>query len=423
MGGDGIAIALVILLLLLYVLPALFRRRTVLNEAPIDEKYAQELRIIQARTHKITRTHTERGTIFTTERNMEPITRAKAARRPKTLDVRAVARKRAQAKARIAKRYSYHVRGMVAGTALVGLSVLFWILVAAVSLSSVVAGISTAVGAVYLGALTMMINVWQKYDAADRARIERYDAILAGAGSGEFVARQDRAELADAEVARGEAGSVRDADDSSRDAKRGDVARGEAMLSGAAGKQAKGMSVDHVVRVANKQAMRRGNAASKNNDADGVASEAGVVADSGAGVSAGASAGIVAGAGLNVAKVVAGKSGVGKSAAARERAGSAVENAQNVAVSGEARKQISGASTPGYTLKPRIQKRKVKPFVAPESAVAAVPYRPATLGERLGDGAVEAAHEAPQMTGNEELRQDLLGSGAALDNLLDRRRA
>ncbi|MBM7824662.1 hypothetical protein JOD55_000489 [Arcanobacterium pluranimalium] len=395
MGGDGIAIALVILLLLLYVLPALFRRRTVLNEAPIDEKYAQELRIIEARTHKTTRTHTERGTIFTTERNMEPITRAKAARRPKTLDVRAVARKRAQAKARIAKRYSYHVRGMVAGTALVGLSVLFWILVAAVSLSSVVAGISTAVGAVYLGALTMMINVWQKYDAADRAKVAHYDAILAGAGSGEFVARQDRAELADAEVARGDAG------------KHGDVARGEAMLSGAAGKQAKGMSVDHVVRVANKQAMRRGNAASKNNDADGVASEAGVVADSGS----------------NVAKAGAGKSGVGKSAAARERAGSVVENTQNVEVGGEVRKQVSGASTPGYTLKPRIQKRKVKPFVAPESAVAAVPYRPATLGERLGDGAVEAAHEAPQMTGNEELRQDLLGSGATLDKLLDRRRA
>lgn len=314
---------------------------------------------------------------------MEPITRAKAARRPKTLDVRVVARKRAQAKARIAKRYSYHVRGMVAGTALVGLSVLFWILVAAVSLSSVVAGISTAVGAVYLGALTMMINVWQKYDAADRARIERYDAILAGA-------------------------------------------RGTVVSSEAADEQAKGMSVEQVVQVTHTSRARRGKPASGSESIGVTESATGVAVD------------VDAGAAMGATRDLAGAE-VAKSAVMRERTGSAskaeadvvvkrASNSSSKSVAKSASNSVSNsashsASTPDYTLKPRIQKRKVKPFVAEQSAVAAVPYRPTKLGERIGDGAVEAAHEAPQMTGNEELRQDLLGSGATLDNLLDRRRA
>ncbi|MDP9806169.1 hypothetical protein J2S70_000751 [Trueperella bonasi] len=78
---------------------------------------------------------------------------------------------------------------------------------------------------------------------------------------------------------------------------------------------------------------------------------------------------------------------------------------------------------PSYTLKPTIQRRTVKPYVAPETAEADVPYRPTRVGERIGDEPIEAANPAPGVTGTEELRSDVLGGGSTLDALLDRRRA
>ncbi|WP_124054318.1 DUF6667 domain-containing protein [Arcanobacterium ihumii] len=364
-GGDGIAIALVVLLLLLYVLPALFKRRRVLNEAVIDEKYAQELRIIQGRTHKIQpKTNVEHGTIFTTERKMKQVAGAKAARRPKTLDVRAVARKRSQAKARIAKRYVYHVRGMAIGTVAVVLTVLFWILAGTTTFPTLAAAISTGAGAVYLASLTYLIRVWQKSDEIDRARVAKYDALLQKSG-GKF-----RDVAAAGLVAH--QGS-KDSDDAAS------VIDVEAEATHEAEVLPVGMTFDQISRASRRpQARKSGEVTGSENRVQ----------------------------------------------ASVERSGE-VREAEVGSRSRVVMPQTSGVRVPApsYTIKPRIHKRAVKPFEAAEEASAAVPYRPAKMGERFSDVAVEAPNAAPEMTGNEELRKDLLGGGAMLDSLLDRRRA
>lgn len=78
----------------------------------------------------------------------------------------------------------------------------------------------------------------------------------------------------------------------------------------------------------------------------------------------------------------------------------------------------AGISTvPSYTLKrPEFIQRDIKPYEPPAMPEADVPYRPKALGERLGD--VTTADD-----GSDKQSGQLLGGGAVLDGILERRRA
>lgn len=114
---------------------------------------------------------------------------------------------------------------------------------------------------------------------------------------------------------------------------------------------------------------------------------------------------------------------------ARENAVVGAEARRIDAVRYDAVPQTVASTPPSYTLKPdesrrqEIRRRTVAPYVAPAEPEADVPYRPTRPGERFGDEPLESANPAPEMTGTEELRSDVLGGGSTLDALLDRRRA
>lgn len=332
MGFGGFGIAIAVLFLLVYFAPYLMRTRQMMVDAPIDERYVEELRVINCRTRIPSEA---RGRIFLTERTM--------ATQMQPDKLRAAARDRSRARARMATRRVNQVRGFVIGGALAGLALLLWVLVAATTLPIGVAIASTIVGALYAVGFGYLVNVMTQADEEDRERIEKANVIL-GANN-----RPDAKFTPVSKAAR--------------------------------------------TKVAAKPA------AHKPADKPVAAESADVVKDLGS------------------------KAPVEKSttteAPAVETAAAQSDTKRALAP----REVRVAAPAPSYTIKPAIAKRTVKPYVAPQQPVAESPFRPTKLGERIGDEKLEAANEAPQMTGNEELRSDVLGGGSTLDALLERRRA
>ncbi|MEW6935673.1 hypothetical protein [Trueperella pyogenes] len=339
MGIDGAVIAVGALFLLVYIVPQITRRRAVFADAPIGERYSEDLRLITGRTlHDEGGDH---GKIFTTERTMSIPTRRSATRGPDAAKMRAIARDRSRARARIARRHAYQQRVFIGGGAIALVALALWVAVGATSLAAGWAIAATAMGGVYLIGAGYLVTQWSALNATDEERIAKSTKALGRAATKRaHVAKAERAARAETSVDRAQVEAV---------------AAGEAVTADEAVKSMQSeppqtktvQAVDAAPRVAHKPVQRK--------------------------------------------------------------ASSAGEGA------------TASANVPSYTLKP--VRRKVKPYVAPEAPTAEVPFRPTRLGERLGAAALESAHPAPEMTGAEELRSDVLGGGSTLDALLDRRRA
>lgn len=332
MGFGGFGIAIAVLFLLVYFAPYLMRTRQMLIDAPIDERYVEDLRMITCRTQIPSEA---RGRIFLTERTMATA---------QTDKLRAAARDRSRARARMATRRVNQARGFVIGGAIGVLSVILWIAVAVTTLPVAVAIASTVVGGIYAFGFGYLVNVMNQADEEDRERIEKANLVLGAA------------------------------------------------------KRPKSVSFEPVKSVAKKSALKKSDVETATPAKTSVVEAPVAKVEKAEGQQPDVSA----------------ETDVVKDLAPTAPTHSAVPAPREVRVATPA---------PSYTIKPSITKRTVKPYVAPQQATVENPYRPTKVGERIGDEVLEAANEAPVMTGNEELRSDVLGGGSTLDALLERRRA
>lgn len=377
MGGEGLAIAVAVVLILLYLAPALWQRRSVLNEVHSEEKYSAQLRLLHTVPTAAVNERHEYGTIFIRERKAMA---EKPAPREKTRDLRAVARGRARARARIVRRSVYRSRAMLGGAALLGITLLAWVLLLVSVLSWAVPVICTVLSLGYGVALRHFQQVWGQETLKDQEIIARSDEILGAHGAPKARAQRSR--------------SIAPA--------RRRVPAGQKMA-----------------RIAEARAQLSASTLSEQEVAES-ASLAGETLPAGV---------------ERTTEVSAKAAAPSRQYASRSRS----EKAARTESGSAAKEQLAASSRsaaiakPSYTLKGKgralgqvgepIQKRTVKPYEPSPVAEAAVPYRPQRPGERIGNAEVAAAHAAPEMSGSEESRLDLLGSGNTLDDLLARRRA
>lgn len=305
MGFGGFGIAIAVLFLLVYCVPYAMRTRQMMIDAPLDERYEEDLRMIRIHT----RTPSDsRGRIFLTERTMAPT-------QPQKL--REAARDRSRARARMATRRANQIRGSIIGGTLALITVGAWVVVALTTTPAWLAIIATVLTGGYTIGFGYLLTVMAQADGEDRERIDAANEIL---------------------------------------------------------------------RSLRRPPARTSSATRKMRD---VASDAGG----------------------NVTAPVT----TAERKAAEERPATSAERAP-------IERRVTQHTAPSYTVK-RVTKRTVTPYAPPSYATADTPFRPTAVGQRIGDEKLEAAHEAPAMTGQEELRSDVLGGGSTLDALLERRRA
>ncbi len=359
MGGEGFAVAILVLLLLLYFLPALFQRREVFNETIIDERFSENLRMVipQVNTAQVFRQRheLERGKIFKMERKVNTM-QTEEANVKLEQDIRLIARTRAKARARITRR-ALRSQQLKVVAALCALSALgLWALMLKVAISWWIPAICTVVAAAGSFATFQLNYRWQLENQADKARIEKADRVLQNlrAEHTELVAQAEHETAKPLVVPNDFAPAL-------------EVESVSATANQVAGMQdARGL-------VSSVEDMTTGEKSEKRAQTPVTysASETTVV-----------------------------------NTATTSRPLSATYRTQ-----------------PSYTLTPQLQRRRVAPYVAPAAPSVNVPYRPKAVGERLGDAVLDSANQAPAMTGKEELRTNVMGSGFTLDVLLERRRA
>ena len=186
---QGIALGVATILLVAYVVPYLCRRRMVLAEARIEERYAEDLRILEVPGSKQNQATVHRegshGTVFfrqpeviMSQSDKAQINKAAAAQSARSNEVRALAKERARRRARISKRQVNRRRGILGAGLLVGLCIVLWVLVGITSLSAVVAGVTSGISVVYLGCFGYIINSMATATAQDEEAIEKINQRL-----------------------------------------------------------------------------------------------------------------------------------------------------------------------------------------------------------------------------------------------------
>lgn len=200
MGIDGAVIAVGALFLLVYIVPQITRRRAVFADAPIGERYSEDLRLITGRTlHDEGGDH---GKIFTTERTMSIPTRRSATRGPDAAKMRAIARDRSRARARIARRHAYQQRVFIGGIAIALVALALWVAVGATSLAVGWAIAATAIGGVYLIGAGYLVTQWYALNTTDEELIAKSTKALSRATAKRaHVAKAERAAKAETNVA------------------------------------------------------------------------------------------------------------------------------------------------------------------------------------------------------------------------------
>lgn len=193
---QGIALGVATILLVAYVVPYLYRRRMVLAEARIEERYAEDLRILEVpesgQKQAIAHRKGPHGTVFfrqpeviMSQSDKAQFNKAAAAQSARSNEVRALAKERARRRARISKRQVNRQRGMLGAGLLVGLCIVLWVLVGITSLSAIVAGVVTGVSVVYLACFGYIINTMATATAQDEEAIEKINQRLKSSkGSG-----------------------------------------------------------------------------------------------------------------------------------------------------------------------------------------------------------------------------------------------
>ena len=504
MGFEGYFVLGATVLLIAFVIPALSKRREILANAPLEDRYSEDLRMLKvsdAPGADRPNDDGQRGSVFFKRPEVD------MAGGRVTKDVRELARDRARVRARMSKRAANLQRGFFGGALVAALAVLLWAGAAIGFASPLFAGIATAATLAYGAGFVYVYRKAAEADAADREELADIVAEIGprraqGRKVAADAARRSAKKRADVEArasldkaARGARVEVRESDGARAAARRaaarkaaaqkaaatarieGELRRrferskGASRISDAAGAGGKagagasgksgGFGAYGDGQSADRAAGRVGSDASsapRVGARKGVASNAGLRAGSGTGFSSASSKGSSASngsshdsyAGGSASRSARGGATVrGNIGPAARGAGGVVGNAPAVGnTSADAGVGVGASSRraemPSYTLKPgSVDRKVVKPYAAPASATAPVPYRPQVIGERYdvatgvvmpsapgevplspaeareAQAKVERAVEASVVSHSSEV----LSGGSVLDALLERRRA
>lgn len=505
MGFEGYFVLGATVLLIAFVIPALSKRREILANAPLEDRYSEDLRMLKvsdAPGADRPNDDGQRGSVFFKRPEVD------MAGGRVTKDVRELARDRARIRARMSKRAANLQRGFFGGALVAALAVLLWVGAAVGFASPLFAGIATAATLAYGAGFVYIYRKAAEADAADREELADIVAEIGprraqGRKVAADAARRSAKKRADvearaslAQAARGARVEVRESDGARAAARRAAARKAAAQkaaatariegelrrrferskaasrisdAAGAGGKAGAGASgksggfgaYGDGQSAADRAAGRVGSDASsapRVGARKGVASNAGLRAGSGTGFSSASSKGSSASngsshdsyAGGSASRSARGGATVrGNIGPAARGAGGVVGNASAVGDAPVGAGVGAGASSrraemPSYTLKPGTVDRKVvKPYAAPASATAPVPYRPQVIGERYdvatgvvmpsapgevplspaeareAQAKVERAVEASVVSHSSEV----LSGGSVLDALLERRRA
>ena len=504
MGFEGYFVLGATVLLIAFVIPALSKRREILANAPLEDRYSEDLRMLKvsdAPGADRPNDDGQRGSVFFKRPEVD------MAGGRVTKDVRELARDRARVRARMSKRAANLQRGFFGGALVAALAVLLWAGAAIGFASPLFAGIATAATLAYGAGFVYVYRKAAEADAADREELADIVAEIGprraqGRKVAADAARRSAKKRADVEArasmdkaARGARVEVRESDGARAAARRAAARKAAAQkaaatariegelrrrferskaasrisdAAGAGGKAGAGASGKSGGfgaygdgQSADRAAGRVGSDASsapRVGARKGVASNAGLRAGSGTGFSSASSKGSSASngsshdsyAGGSASRSARGGATVrGNIGPAARGAGGVVGNAPAVGNASADAGVGTGASSrraemPSYTLKPgSVDRKVVKPYAAPASATAPVPYRPQVIGERYdvatgvvmpsapgevplspaeareAQAKVERAVEASVVSHSSEV----LSGGSVLDALLERRRA
>ena len=498
MGFEGYFVLGATVLLIAFVIPALSKRREILANAPLEDRYSEDLRMLKvsdAPGADRPNDDGQRGSVFFKRPEVD------MAGGRVTKDVRELARDRARVRARMSKRAANLQRGFFGGALVAALAVLLWAGAAIGFASPLFAGIATAATLAYGAGFVYVYRKAAEADAADREELADIVAEIGprraqGRKVAADAARRSAKKRADVEArasldkaARGARVEVRESDGARA------AARRAAARKAAAQKAAATARIEGELR----RRFERSKAASRISDAAGAGGKAGAGASGkssgfgtyGDGQSADRAAGRV-GSDASSAPRVGARNGVASNPGHRAGSGTGFSSASSKGSSasngsshdsyagGSASRSARGGATvrgnigpaargaggvvgntsadagvgagassrraemPSYTLKPgSVDRKVVKPYAAPASATAPVPYRPQVIGERYdvatgvvmpsapgevplspaeareAQAKVERAVEASVVSHSSEV----LSGGSVLDALLERRRA
>ena len=498
MGFEGYFVLGATVLLIAFVIPALSKRREILANAPLEDRYSEDLRMLKvsdAPGADRPNDDGQRGSVFFKRPEVD------MAGGRVTKDVRELARDRARVRARMSKRAANLQRGFFGGALVAALAVLLWAGAAIGFASPLFPGIATAATLAYGAGFVYVYRKAAEADAADREELADIVAEIGprraqGRKVAADAARRSAKKRADVEArasldkaARGARVEVRESDGARA------AARRAAARKAAAQKAAATARIEGELR----RRFERSKAASRISDAAGAGGKAGAGASGkssgfgtyGDGQSADRAAGRV-GSDASSAPRVGARKGVASNAGLRAGSGTGFSSASSKGSSasngsshdsyagGSASRSARGGATvrgnigpaargaggvvgntsadagvgagassrraemPSYTLKPgSVDRKVVKPYAAPASATAPVPYRPQVIGERYdvatgvvmpsapgevplspteareAQAKVERAVEASVVSHSSEV----LSGGSVLDALLERRRA
>ncbi len=500
MGFEGYFVLGATVLLIAFVIPALSKRREILANAPLEDRYSEDLRMLKvsdAPGADRPNDDGQRGSVFFKRPEVD------MAGGRVTKDVRELARDRARIRARMSKRAANLQRGFFGGALVAALAVLLWAGAAVGFASPLFAGIATAATLAYGAGFVYIYRKAAEADAADREELADIVAEIGprraqGRKVAADAARRSAKKRADvearaslAQAARGARVEVRESDGARAAARRAAARKAAAQkaaatariegelrrrferskaasrisdAAGAGGKAGAGASGKSTgfgagaygdAQSADRAAGRVGSDASsapRVGARKGVASNAGLRAGSGTGFSSASSKGSSASNGSSHDSHAGGSASRSArgGATVRGNIGPAARGAGGVVGDAPAGAGVgAGASSrraemPSYTLKPgSVDRKVVKPYTAPASATAPVPYRPQVIGERYdvatgvvmpsapgevplspaeareAQAKVERAVEASVVSHSSEV----LSGGSVLDALLERRRA
>ncbi|MGO1637687.1 MAG: hypothetical protein ACTHYS_03715 [Ancrocorticia populi] len=387
---SGYVLIAITALLMFYVIPHVFRRRSVLAEARIEERYAEELRMLDVNASRSggASTHTggPHGTVFFRQPEVIMKKSEQAPSRARgTDDVRVIAKERARRRARISQRNVNKQRGILGGAVIGIATVVAWVLMATTGLAIAVPAVLTLLTLVYGGGFGVIVKAMAEATAADEEAIEKLNTKLRTLKGSAHVAGSRRPQMR----RRSSAKSAR---------------------SGAEGESARSAAVSESVASSETVAEREEVVAS---------AESGDHLEASSQISISAETEIVEDTITPDPALVEGQSASGKSAAnsksaATSKSADAVQPASKTVEAAEVAETSVARGTARAKEEP-IKRQLVTPYEPPAGATASVPYRPKDLDEQFEDEKPNAASSPEEVQG--------LSGGSALDALLDRRRA
>lgn len=175
---QGVVLVGVALISVFYVLPYVYRRRRILSQTPLDDGDSRDLRMLN-----LGDTHMLKGETYGESHDgvlpsRSEVVMSRVGARETAVDVRSLARERAQRRARVAKREANRTRGFVG-------AIVFGVIVAGLWLGSATLTIPVAVPVVfsvlfacYTGGFVYLLSQMNKANEADLDAIDAVDAQL-----------------------------------------------------------------------------------------------------------------------------------------------------------------------------------------------------------------------------------------------------